>query len=82
MDTFYDITTNMSVVSVLPPFSAYGMVIGKHHYITFDKKFYKFTGAGECSYLLANDFLNGKFTAFVTYKIEVRELCITVYYFP
>jgi len=79
MDTFYDITSNISVVSELPPFSAYGMVIGKHNYITFDKKFYNFKAAGECSYLLAHDFLNNKFSAFVTYKIEVRQLWITEY---
>jgi hypothetical protein len=82
MDTFYDITTNLSAVSVLPPFSAHGMVIGKNHYITFDKKFYNFTGAAGCSYLLASDFQNRKFSAFVTYKIEVREMCNAVYYFP
>jgi hypothetical protein len=43
MDTFYDITNNISLASVLPPFSACGMVIGKYHYITFDKKFFSFT---------------------------------------
>jgi hypothetical protein len=48
------------------------MVIGKHHFITFDNKFYNFTGAGACSYLLANDFLHNRFSAFVTYNIEVR----------
>jgi hypothetical protein len=74
MDTFYDIINNISLASVVPPFSEYGMVIGKYHYITFDKKFYSFTGVQESSYLLANDFLNGKFSVFVTYKTEVWEL--------
>ncbi|PNF19502.1 hypothetical protein B7P43_G02340 [Cryptotermes secundus] len=73
MNTFYDITNNISLTSAIPPFSAYGMVIGNHHYITYDKKFYNFTGAGECSYLLANDFLHNRFSAFVTYKIENME---------
>jgi len=71
MDTFYDITSNISLASVLPPFSAYGMMISKYHYITFDKKFYSFTGMQDCSYLLANDFLTSKFSVFVTYKTEV-----------
>ena len=71
MDTFYDITSNMSIASLMPPFSATGMVIGKQHYITFDKKFYNF--AGECSYLLASDFLNNKFSVYVTYtRLQVR----------
>ena len=74
MGTFYDITNNISLASVLPPFSAYGMVIGKYHYITFDKKFYSFTGMQGYSYLLANDFLTSKFSVFVTYKTEVWEL--------
>lgn len=71
MDTLYDMTNNISMTSVLPPFSAYGIVAGRKHYITFDKKFYDFTG--ECSYLLASDFLNNKFSAFVTYEIKNRE---------
>ncbi len=33
--------------------------------MTFDKKFYEF--AGECSYLLARDFIDGKFSAVVNY---------------
>jgi hypothetical protein len=77
MNTFYDITNNISLTSALPPFSAYGMVIGNHHYITYDKQFYSFAGAGECSYLLANDFLHNKFSTFVTYKIEVRQSYIS-----
>jgi len=74
MDTFYDITNNISLASVLPPFSAYGMMIGKYHYITFDKKFYSFTGMQDCSYLLANDFITSQFSVFVTYKTENREI--------
>ncbi|PSN46112.1 hypothetical protein C0J52_17248 [Blattella germanica] len=71
MDSLHDIT-NLSLTSVLPPFSANGMVIGSRHFITFDKKFYNF--AGECSYLLASDFLNNKFSVFVTYKMENKEV--------
>ncbi len=33
--------------------------------MTFDKKFYEF--AGECSYLLARDFIDGKFAVIVNY---------------
>lgn len=34
--------------------------------MTFDKKFYQF--AGECSYLLARDFLDGKFSVIINYE--------------
>ena len=33
--------------------------------MTFDKRFFEF--AGECSYLLARDFINGKFSVVVNY---------------
>ena len=34
--------------------------------MTFDKKFYQF--AGECSYLLARDFIDGKFSVVINYE--------------
>lgn len=42
------------------------MVIGPQRYITFDGQHYDFSG--NCSYLLANDFQDGNFSAVITYE--------------
>ncbi|GIY35935.1 SCO-spondin [Caerostris extrusa] len=43
-----------------PPYQAQAMIVGNHHFVTFDKVFYDF--AGECTYLLSRDFADGNFT--------------------
>lgn len=43
---------------------------GKQHFMTFDRHFFEF--AGECSYLLMRDFINGTFTVIVNYDRTVR----------
>ena len=40
--------------------------MGSQHYMTFDRRFYEF--AGECSYLLARDFIDGTFSVIVNYE--------------
>ncbi len=45
--------------------------------MTFDKKFYEF--AGECSYLLARDFINGHFSVVVNYADRGWRKSITVF---
>ena len=40
--------------------------MGNQHYMTFDRRFYEF--AGECSYLLARDFIDGTFSVIVNYE--------------
>ena len=47
------------------PFAAHATVAGSQHYMTFDKTFYEFKG--ECSYLLARDFIDGRFSVLVNY---------------
>ena len=47
-------------------FLARAALVGNQHYMTFDRKFYEY--AGECSYLLARDFINGKFSVAVNYE--------------
>lgn len=56
----------MSFRSVLPPFGSHAFVAGTQHYMTFDGRFFEF--AGECSYLLASDFLRNEFSAVVNYE--------------
>lgn len=50
----------------VPPFKAHATVTGNQHYMTFDRKFYEF--AGECSYLLARDFVGKTFSVIVNYE--------------
>ena len=40
-------------------------LVGAQNFMTFDHRFYEFSG--ECSYLLARDFINGKFSVIVNY---------------
>jgi hypothetical protein len=56
----------MRIQSILPPFGSRAFVAGTQHYMTFDRRFYEF--AGECSYLLASDFLRNDFSAVVNYE--------------
>lgn len=51
-----------------PPTNNIAMVIGKSHYITFDKKYYSFSG--ECSYLLASDFVTNTFSVIINYELD------------
>merc|ERR1712015_169147 len=52
--------------TTLPPFKAHGLIAGNQHFKTFDGKFFEFSG--ECSYVLARDFADGKFTVVVNYR--------------
>ena len=46
--------------------SAHATISGNQHYMTFDRRFYEFSG--ECSYLLARDFIDGTFSVVVNYE--------------
>jgi len=50
----------------LPPFTATGMIAGNQHFFTFDGSFFEF--AGDCSYVLARDFADNKFTVIANYR--------------
>jgi len=43
---------------------------GAQHFMTFDRRFFEF--AGDCSYLLMRDFINGTFSVIVNYDRAVR----------
>jgi len=48
----------------MPAYKTVGMIFGKSHVLTFDGKFYDFINykRPDCTYLLARDFADGKFT--------------------
>lgn len=52
-----------------PP--AYAYVIGDQHVVTFDRKHYNF--AGRCSYILARDMVDDRFTVVLNYNNRPRQ---------
>lgn len=54
----------------VPPFKSHASLTGAQHYMTFDRRFFEF--AGECSYLLARDFIGGTFSVVVNYDRAVN----------
>lgn len=54
----------------IPPFNGKAIIAGNQHYVTFDN--FHFDYAGECSYLLAKDFVDGNFTVYVNYVRDER----------
>lgn len=75
---------NRSRVNVCPQILAYAMIFGKNHVMTFDGKFYEFPkyAKSSCTYLLARDFHNGKFTILSqenTIITETPELKVTIH---
>jgi len=70
LDTIYAYKPKSDVRDWVPPFKAHATLVGSQHYMTFDKQFYEF--AGECSYLLARDFLDKTFSVIVNYDKAVR----------
>lgn len=64
-DIYYMYKPSADIISWVPPFSAHASIAGDQHFMTFDKRFFEF--AGECSYLLARDFIDGNFSIVVNY---------------
>jgi len=64
-DTYYTYRPAFSPSQWVPPYSSHATIAGNQHFMTFDKTFYDF--AGECSYLLARDFIDGRFSVIVNY---------------
>ncbi|KAK3927268.1 Apolipophorin, partial [Frankliniella fusca] len=72
LDALNEYRAGIKLSRFLPPYGATAMLVGRHHFMTFDKQFYDF--AGECSYLLTSDFVNSKFSAIVNYEISNRKV--------
>lgn len=66
MDTIYAYKPRSDARDWIPPFKTHASLVGSQHYVTFDKKFYDF--AGDCSYLLARDFIDKTFSVVVNYE--------------
>nr|QGV11544.1 Vg4 [Tetrastichus brontispae] len=50
----------------LPPFRAQAMIVGAHHFRTFDGRHFDF--AGNCTYLVARDFIHDHFAILLQYN--------------
>lgn len=48
------------------------MIIGSQHYLTFDGHYFDF--AGDCTYLLAKDFVRDTFTVLVKYDRQAEKI--------
>ncbi|BES90627.1 Domain of Unknown Function (DUF1081) [Nesidiocoris tenuis] len=59
----------------LPPYDGYAIIVGAKYFRTFDGKVYDFSG--QCSYLLATDFVGKKFTLFLRYS-ETHQYLISL----
>ena len=55
----------------LTPVSAEAMIAGSQHYMTFDRKYFEFQG--NCSYLLAQDFVDKNFSLVITYSSKDKQ---------
>ena len=69
-DAIQSFSTLLATKTFLPPFSATAMLIGDKHFVTFDGKMYDF--GGQCSYLLASDFANNRFSIVANYRGRKR----------
>merc|ERR1719189_1437835 len=72
------ISAALHTKSVIPPFSATGLVAGDSHIITYDQTYYNFAGSEGCSYLLTSDFSHGRFSAIANYDADMRRTSIDV----
>jgi hypothetical protein len=52
----------------LPPFKAQAMILFGRQYLTFDGEVYNFDGSSSCSYLLARDFKDDRFSIVANYQ--------------
>ncbi|KAH6940595.1 hypothetical protein HPB50_002918 [Hyalomma asiaticum] len=78
-DAYYQYSRAADPQIWVPPFKARALMAGSQHYRTFDGFHFEF--AGECSYLLAKDFLHDNFAVVINYARDgqrVTKKSITV----
>ncbi|XP_012534919.2 uncharacterized protein LOC105835859 [Monomorium pharaonis] len=69
---YYQYKPYSELTNWLPPFKAQAMIIGSQHYITFDGRYFEFVG--NCTYLLAKDFVRDTFAVLVKYDQQAEEV--------
>jgi len=62
-DAYYTYRPTLNPLDWVPPYKMYGILVDSNNFYTFDRKYYNFKGA--CSYVLAQDFVDGNFSLIV-----------------
>lgn len=62
-EAYYTYRPTLNPLDWVPPYKMYGILVDSHNFYTFDRKYYNFNGA--CSYVLAQDFVDGNFSLVV-----------------
>ena len=62
-EAYYTYRPTLNPLDWIPPYKMYGILVDSHNFYTFDRKYYHFKGA--CSYVLAQDFVDGNFSLIV-----------------
>ncbi|XP_011144506.2 apolipophorins [Harpegnathos saltator] len=65
-DIYYTYRPNVNPADIIPPFSKIGFVVDGGHFFTFDGK--SFSMPGDCSYILAQDMLDGNFSVVANFN--------------
>ncbi|CAN8004489.1 unnamed protein product [Ixodes hexagonus] len=66
--SFADYISSLARRKWLPPFDGQAMIISQQHFVTFDGSMY--SAIGDCTYLLARDFVDGNFTVLLKYHSD------------
>lgn len=66
--SFADYIGSLARRKWLPPFDGQAMIISQQHFVTFDGSIY--SAVGDCTYLLARDFVDGNFTVLLKYHSD------------
>ncbi|XP_014488121.1 PREDICTED: apolipophorins [Dinoponera quadriceps] len=65
-DLYYTYRPTLIPMDIVPPFTKIGLVVDGGHFFTFDGK--SFSMPGDCSYILAQDMLDGNFSIIANFN--------------